>query len=168
MTTTATAVLPRAQTIFGREPVMFLGLVETILTFAMAFGLGISQEVFGPLMAVVAAGVGLYTAWATTETRLSAITGFMRAAIILAATFGLTLSDTQTGALITLVSVVFAWIHRDNTSPLPLEPTPVAPAPVTTDTEVPVAPAEEVVDEGGTDEFLEHYYGSDPDDNPRE
>lgn len=122
------------RSIFGREPAAWVGLIEGVLTLALAFGLGINQVTFGPIMAVVVATFGLYTAWATRDTALGAIIGFAKAALTVGAVYGLTLSDSQTGALIALVTVVFGFWQRTQTSPVdaPVDPSPaqVTPSPV--------------------------------------
>lgn len=126
MSTTTTGNPPRARAILGREPAAWVGLIESLLTLLLAFGLGIDQTTFGPIMAVVVAGFGLYTAWATRDTALGAIVGFAKAALTLGAVWGLTLTDAQTGALIALLTVVFGFWQRTQTSPVdaPVDPSP--------------------------------------------
>lgn len=43
--------------IFGREPAVFLGMIAAILSVALGFGLEISVEQFGLVMAAVSAVV---------------------------------------------------------------------------------------------------------------
>lgn len=112
--------------IFGREPAAWLGLIEAVLVGLMAFSLGVSQTTFGPIMAVVVALFALYTAWVTSETMLSVIVGLSKSALVLGAVYGLTLTDSQTGAIIGLVTIVAGFVNRDRTAaPVP------APLPVT-------------------------------------
>lgn len=47
--------------IWGREPVMFLTLVQAVLALAVGFGLTISQEQFALLMTFSAALLGFIT-----------------------------------------------------------------------------------------------------------
>ena len=108
----------RAQTIFGREPAAFVGLIEAVLTVLLAFQLGISQASFGPWVAVVTALGGVYTAWATRDTLLGVIVGLVKSTLVLAAVYGLTLSDAQTGALVALTTVVVSFFQRTQTSPV--------------------------------------------------
>lgn len=109
---------PRAQTIFGREPAAWVGLIEAVLGVLLAFALGISQETFGPIMAVVSAAAGIYTAWATRDTMLGVIVGLVKALVTLVAVYGLTLTDQQVGAVLAVTAVVVAFVQRDRTSPI--------------------------------------------------
>ena len=101
--------------IFGREPAAWIGIIEAVLTILMAFALGISSTTFGPIMAVVVAGLSLYTAWATKETMLAVVVGFVKAILILATVYGFTLAPEQAGALIALITVVAGLWTRSKT-----------------------------------------------------
>lgn len=129
-----TAVLdpPRAVTIFGREPAAWVGLIEAILAVLVAFALGISQETFGPILAVVSAAAGVYTAWATKDTMLGVIVGLAKAVIGLTAVCGLTLTDQQVAGVIALTAVTVGFFQRTQTSPVaaPVDPSPQQVVPV--------------------------------------
>lgn len=131
------ATAPRAVTIFGREPAAWVGLIEAALSILLAFSLGVSQDTFGPILAVVVAAAGVYTAWATKDTMLGVIVGLAKAVLVLAAVYGLTLTDSQTGAVVALVTVVVGFWQRSQTSPVadPVSPSPqqVVESPVTID-----------------------------------
>jgi hypothetical protein len=132
---------PRARAIFGREPAAWVGLIESVLMLLLAFGLGIDQDTFGPIMAVVVAGFGIYTAWATRDTALGAIIGFVKAALTLAAVYGLALTDGQTAAVVMVATVVVSFFQRTQTSPVdaPVSPSPaqVTASPVGVDSTTP-------------------------------
>ena len=108
---------PRALTIFGREPAAWVGLIEAMLVILLAFGAGVTQDTFGPILAVVVAAFGLYTAWATKDTALGAIVGLVKSSLVLATVYGLTLTDGQTAALITATTVAVSFFQRTQTSP---------------------------------------------------
>lgn len=129
----------KARALFGREPAAWVGLIESLLTLLLAFGLGISQTTFGPIMALVVAAFGLYTAWATRDTMLGAIVGLAKAVLVVGAVYGLTLSNGQTGALIAVVTVLVGFFQRTQTSPVdaPVDPSPPQVVPVA-DPAVPV------------------------------
>jgi hypothetical protein len=103
--------------ILGREPAAWVGLAEAVLTLLLAFGIGVNQETFGPIMALVTAGAGLLTAWATKDTALGAIVGFVKACLTLFAVYGLDLTDQQTGAVVGATVVLVAFFQRTQTSP---------------------------------------------------
>lgn len=115
----------RSKLIFGREPAAWIGLIESILTLLMAFALGIGQDTFGPIMAVVTAVFAVYTAWATKATMLGVIVGLAKSVVTLLAVYGLTLTDGQTAALIGLVTIVFGFFNRTQTYPVADPPTPI-------------------------------------------
>lgn len=163
MTTPAIAY-PKGVTIFGREPATVLGFIEATLALAISFGvgqaLGVSQEFYGPFIALVSAAIGAYTAWATKDTGLSYVTGFVRAGVALLAVYGFTITDAQLGTLLAFVTVVVAFWTRTQTSPVafPAEPSPaqVVPVPATEDVKADIqrvaeeatAAANEVLTEG--------------------
>lgn len=103
--------------LFGREPAAWLGIIEAIMVTLMAFSLGISQTTFGPIMAVVVAVFGLYTAYVTHETMLAVIVGFAKALFVLGAVYGFAFTDNQTASVIALITVVAALYNRGETSP---------------------------------------------------
>lgn len=104
--------------IFGREPAVYVGLVEAVLALALSFGLfGLTQEQTGALVACTAALLGLYTAYVTQDTLLGAAVGFVKAALVVGVTFGFALTDEQNGAVIALVAVVIGFWQRTQTSP---------------------------------------------------
>jgi hypothetical protein len=103
--------------LFGREPVAVISVAETIL--ALILGLAhVDAEKIGVIMAVVTALAGLFNAWATYDTMLSAVVGLAKAAFALVIAFGFNLSDQLTGTLIMTVTVVLGLIYnRSATSP---------------------------------------------------
>lgn len=109
---------PKTRTIFGREPAAWIGLLEAAVVLAIAFPLGVDQEVLGPVMAVVTAAAGAYTAWATKDKALGYIVGLVKSLAILVAVFGLTLTDAQVGAVVALVTVGFGFLQRSQTAPV--------------------------------------------------
>jgi hypothetical protein len=118
--------------IFGREPAVWVGVIEAFLAVLLSFGIGITESTYGPIMAVVVALGGFVTALGTKDTLLGALIGVIKAGVVLIAVFGISLSEQQTGALIAAVSVVFALYQRTQTSPIadPVDPSPAQVVPV--------------------------------------
>lgn len=111
--------------IFGREPAVWVGLIEGVLAFALTlnvFGEKLSPETLGAIMAVVVAVFGLFTAYVTKDTLLGVVIGLTKAVIALAAAYSLPLSADKTGAAIALITIVFGFIQRSQTTPI-AEPT---------------------------------------------
>jgi hypothetical protein len=113
-------------TIFGREPAVWVGLIESALTVLLAFGLGISPETYGPWLAIFVALGGVVTAWATRDTLLSALLGAIKAGLVLFTVYGLSLTDQQQGAIIAFATVLIGGWLRTQTTPTakPLDPSP--------------------------------------------
>lgn len=126
----------RARTIFGREPAAWVGLLEGIVALLVllpvASRLNLTQEWAVLFMAVVSAGAGLYTAWATKDTALGAITGFVKAVIGLVAYYGLDVSVEVQASVMALVPILFGFFQRTQTSPVgfPRDPSPTQVVPV--------------------------------------
>jgi hypothetical protein len=102
--------------LFGRDPAAWASVIEAALLCALAFGLfGLTSDQVALIMAAVSAGLGLVTAIYTKRAGLSAAIGFLKAAIALAAGYGLVLTENETTTLIGLATVVlglFNWSHN--------------------------------------------------------
>jgi uncharacterized membrane protein len=103
--------------ILGQEPAFFVGVVEAVLVGALSFGLfDLTQDTIGVIVATVAAALGLVTAYATKTTLYSALMGFAKAALILAVTFGASLTDAQTSGILALITIVAGAYLREKTA----------------------------------------------------
>jgi len=103
--------------ILGQEPAFFAGVIESILGIFLTFGIfALTQETVGVIVAAVAAGLGLVTAYATKTTLYSALVGFAKAVLVLAVTFGAPLTDAQTGSIIAVITLVAGAYLREKTS----------------------------------------------------
>lgn len=103
--------------IFGRDPAVWVGLIEAILLVALSFGLGLNAATFAAIMALVSAASGLLTAWLTRDTLLAAALGVAKALFALFAVYGLVLTDAQTGALLGALAFGLGMYQRTQTSP---------------------------------------------------
>lgn len=141
MSTPAVIDAPKGVLIFGREPASVLSGVEALLTLLITFGigkgLGISQEIYAPVLALVSAGIGIYIAHATKDTGLAYYLGGVKAVVALVAAYGFTITDAQLGALLAAVTVAVGMFNRQATTPVakPADPSPVqvTPVPATAD-----------------------------------
>ena len=105
--------------ILGQEPAFFVGVIEAVLAMLLGFGLfGLDSTTNGVIVAAVAAGLGLVTAYATKTTLFSSLVGFAKAALVLGVTFGLTLTDVEQSSIIAVVTLVAGAYLRDRTSPV--------------------------------------------------
>ena len=113
----------KAATLLGREPAWWVSTLEAGLTLLMVFNL-LSQTTFGYVLPVIQALAGLYVAWVTKETMLSALTGFAKALISALVIFGWSLTDVQTAAILAFIALLGGAFVRDRTYPLAFPPTP--------------------------------------------
>jgi hypothetical protein len=112
--------------VFGREPAVYIAVLEAALAFLVTFGLdGLSAEQSTNILAAAVALGGVLTAWATRDTLLAALGGAGKAILILGTSYGLNLSQEQVGlAVVVITSVAGVWL-RTQTSPVE---TPVSSA----------------------------------------
>lgn len=104
--------------LFGREPAVWVGVIEATLTLAVVFGLGLTNENAALIVAAVAAGFGAVTAFYTRDAMLGYVVGFAKATVAVAVGFGLELTTEQTGAVLAVVAVLVGFFQRTQTSPL--------------------------------------------------
>ncbi len=112
--------------IWGREPAAILGILEVALTLAVAFGLGVTNESAGLLTALISGVLGAWVAWATKDTLLGAATTIVKAGTALVVYYGVTLTETQTVAILAAVPIIVNFWQRTQTSPVaaPVDPSP--------------------------------------------
>lgn len=104
--------------IFGREPSAYVGLVEGILALALTLNLfHLTEDWVTGIMAVVTALGGIYTAYVTKDTLLGPVIGLAKAGFMLAVLLGFNLNVDQTGAIIFVITLVFGFFQRTQTSP---------------------------------------------------
>lgn len=104
--------------IFGREPAVWIGLIEAVLAFALAVGLDWSNEQVALVMAAVVAVFGVVTAYATRDTMLGYVVGLTKAVIALFIGFGVDVSAELTASMIGLITVGVGFYQRTQTTPL--------------------------------------------------
>lgn len=132
--------------ILGTEPAQVVAAVEVVLAVLLSFGVfGLSQAVVGAVVAAVTAALGFVTAYATHRRLLAATTGVFKAAFVLVASLGFTLTDGQQAAVLAAVAVLGGIFIRQNTFSLPTAvsaPSPGAPEPAAVPASTPVSPVE--------------------------
>jgi hypothetical protein len=104
--------------ILGRDPALWVGVVESALLLALSFGwLGLTDTHVGAIMAAVNAGFGLLTAVLTKRAGLSMAIGLLKSLVTLAAVYGFTFTEGQETAVIGLATVVLTAFNWSNNSP---------------------------------------------------
>lgn len=121
--------------VFGREPVYILAFIAVALKLSSAYGLDVTSEQQGAIMAVLSLAVAVITAFVLkTGAAGAAIVNLAQGALALFLAFGLEMSAEQQAMWMALVEGAVALVlHREVTAPvsaLPIEQSsPVRPAP---------------------------------------
>lgn len=117
--------------IFGRDPAMWVALIEAALAMALSLNVfGLTHEKIALVVAVVAAVLGIYTAYVTNQTMLGVIIGLVKAVIALAVGYGFEFGPDKTAALLAFVTVLVGMYQRTQVSPVVkpnFNPRPAAP-----------------------------------------
>lgn len=103
--------------LFGGNPAVILSLVGAGISLAITFGLHLSSDQEGLVMAAVSAVLGLVTAWGTANKVLSAVLGLFKAVVAVGIGFGLPLTPDQTGALIAFATLAIGLFNHAQNSP---------------------------------------------------
>jgi hypothetical protein len=111
--------------IFGREPAFWVSAIESGLTLLIVFDV-LSQGTFSLVFPVIQGVLGLYVAWVTKQTVLSALIGLAKALLSAFILVGWSFTDVQTAAILSFITLLAGAYNRDRTYPLayPPEPTP--------------------------------------------
>jgi hypothetical protein len=110
--------------VFGREPAVVLGVVSGALSLLVTFGIGLSSEQAGAIVAVISAVFAAITAWMTRPVVPSAFTGLVAAAVALLAAFHYDVAPETVGSLNALLLALLVFITRGQVTPS----SPAAPA----------------------------------------
>lgn len=119
----ATTIPGRSRTVLGRQPALWVGIIEAALAAVVSFG-GLSDVQYAATMGVVLALAALYLAWSTTEPALASVLQAVKALVGFVAIFGLTITQEQQGMLLALATAAIAFYLRSQASPVDQEGAP--------------------------------------------
>ena len=110
--------------IFGREPVYILAFISVALKLSAAYGLDVSSNEQGAIMAVLSLIVAVVTAIVLhTGAVGAAIVNLGQGVLALFLAFGLHMTaQTQSLWMLAVESGVALWLHREVTAPVPVLP----------------------------------------------
>lgn len=104
--------------LFGREPAVWLYVINAVVAFLVTLpAIGLTEESAGWVMTIATGAVALLVAMLTRPFVVSALTGALTTIFAGLASFGLPLTEQQTGAFVFLVSAVLGLLLRSNVSP---------------------------------------------------
>lgn len=105
MTTTTPARL-----VLGREPAAWTSLLSAALVLLTTFGISISTETQGVIIAAVNAILGLIVVATVKESVYPALIAVVQTVIPLVVAFGLHLTDAQQGAILAAATVLLGFV----------------------------------------------------------
>lgn len=100
-----------------REPAMLIEALGLFVTVIVSFGVGLSGDQQTYIVAAVVALLGLLKALLTRPFAVAFLTDFIRAGLVMAASFGVTLSADQIAQLSMLVGLVTTIVMRAQVTP---------------------------------------------------
>ncbi|MFI7707591.1 hypothetical protein [Nonomuraea sp. NPDC049480] len=103
--------------ILGREPALWLTLIQTVLALAVGIGLPVSGEQVGLINGAAAAVLALVAAFAVQPFPVPLLMGAIQALIALAVGFGLGLGAEQVSLLNAAAAALVGFIMRMHVSP---------------------------------------------------
>lgn len=98
--------------IFGREPALIAGVIESAVLGVTAFGLDLSSEQIASVNGVVSVLLVVYVAWGTYDKAAAALLQLLKAGLVLLAGFGVNVGPERTAALVGLATALVAAFAR--------------------------------------------------------
>jgi len=102
---------------FGREPALWIQTLGQLLALAAGFGLPLSDELSGSIVAVVTAAFGVWTAWKVRPMAPTIWTSLIVAGAGLVAALGYQVSSERVALLTAAAVAVMTLITRAQTTP---------------------------------------------------
>lgn len=116
--TTTSPDLTRAQLVFGREPAVWIALLQAVIAAVSMFALPLTTEQGALIIAFANAVLGAYLAYKVRPVTVALLVAVVQTALALLVGFGLNLTNDQQGVLLTLTSVILtAFIVRPASTP---------------------------------------------------
>lgn len=109
--------------IFDRDPVIYVGAIQSVLVMLLSFdALGWasidSQAEIGLVVVLLTAAGAVITAFKTDRTLLAPIVELFKAGVAMATIYGFALTTEQTGTIIAAITMLAAFFHQSQVSPL--------------------------------------------------
>lgn len=104
--------------LFGREPALWLSLIQTAVALAVGLGLALTGEQVGLVNAAASAVLALVAAVAVRPFPVPLLMGAIQAALALGVGFGLDLSAEQVGLVNAGAAALVGFILRMHVSPV--------------------------------------------------
>lgn len=103
--------------ILGREPALWLSLIQTVVALTVGLGLALSGEQVGLINAAAAAVLAAVAAIAVRPLPVPLLMGAIQALLALGVGFGLELSSAQVGLVNAAAAALVGFILRMHVSP---------------------------------------------------
>ncbi len=105
-----TTSTPTPRLVFGREPAAWTALISAALVLLTTFGIGISTETQGVILAAVNAVLGLIVVIMVRESVYPALVAVVQTTVPLVVAFGLHLTEAQQGAVLAVATVTLGFV----------------------------------------------------------
>ena len=105
-----TTSTPTPRLVFGREPAAWTALISAALVLLTTFGIGISTDTQGIILAAVNAVLGLIVVITVRESVYPALVAVVQTAVPLVVAFGLHLTEAQQGAVLAVATVTLGFV----------------------------------------------------------
>lgn len=105
-----TTSTPTPRLVFGREPAAWTALISAALVLLTTFGIGISTETQGVILAAVNAVLGLIVVITVRESVYPALVAVVQTTVPLVVAFGLHLTEAQQGAVLAVATVTLGFV----------------------------------------------------------
>lgn len=96
--------------VFGREPAAWTALISAAVVLLTTFGIGISTDTQGIILAAVNAVLGLIVVITVRESVYPALVAVVQTAVPLVVAFGLHLTEAQQGAVLAVATVTLGFV----------------------------------------------------------
>ncbi|MFK0182289.1 hypothetical protein ACIQVR_40765 [Streptomyces xanthochromogenes] len=113
--------------ILGREPAVIIGIISAVLSLIVTFGVGLTTDQAGAIVALITALFAAATAAMTRPIAPAAFTGVIAAAVALLAAYHFNVAPETVGSLNAVVLSVLVFLTRGQVSPAVVK-APVEPA----------------------------------------
>lgn len=113
----------RVNLIFGREPVFWIAVLQALVSLVVAFGLSLSSDQAGAVIAVTTALLAVVQGWATRPIAPAIFSGLQQSVLALLLSFGLHLDVQQIGATMIVTHLLLSVVMvRPQVSPVVITP----------------------------------------------
>lgn len=111
-------VVPARKTIWGQEPAFWTMFAQALIVLLVAFGLNLTQNQTGAIIAVVNGVIGVILAFSTRPINVGVFVTLFQVLFTLIATFKLDITTEQIGSATAFLGMILFLLVRQQVVPL--------------------------------------------------